>query len=274
MAEVNGGYIFVARKIQQSDIWRKPAEWLKVWIYLLQEVNHNDHKVFKRGTNFFNYQDIARSCLIRYPTVDNCLRWLKSTGQITTEKTTRGVIIKVLNYAKYQDSINYQNDKENGTKSDLITKQKRNGTDTINKNDKNVITKEGSEATSVALTPKDTSQAFFSDDPEVREQIIRRYAAEGKNESWVRREVDKFRDYWTEPNKSGTKFRWQMEKTFEVGRRLSTWLSRSRDFNRDQSISTVSTPIALPVEDISEEQQAENLRELDKIRSQFFKPKK
>jgi hypothetical protein len=42
-------------------------------------------------------------------------------------------------------------------------------------------------------------------------------------------ELDKFVNYWTERNKSGTKERWEMEKTFEVKRRLSTWFSRIQD---------------------------------------------
>lgn len=43
----------------------------------------------------------------------------------------------------------------------------------------------------------------------------------------VRAEIDKFANYWQERNSSGTKERWQTEKTFEVQRRLDTWFSRS-----------------------------------------------
>jgi hypothetical protein len=43
-------------------------------------------------------------------------------------------------------------------------------------------------------------------------------------------EVDKFVDYWTERNKSGTKQRWEIEKTFELSRRLKTWFNRSLVF--------------------------------------------
>jgi len=42
----------------------------------------------------------------------------------------------------------------------------------------------------------------------------------------VQRELDKFVNYWCEKNKTGTKERWEMEKVFEVQRRLATWLSR------------------------------------------------
>lgn len=39
----------------------------------------------------------------------------------------------------------------------------------------------------------------------------------------VRGELTKFVNYWTELNKSGTKQRWELEKVFEVQRRLATW---------------------------------------------------
>lgn len=136
--KIHGGYIFLARAIQHSDIWKKSANWLKVWIYVLQEVNHTDNKVFPKGTNFFNYKDISRDCMVSYSTVDNCIRWLKSTGQITGQKTTHGTIITVLNYAKYQTSENYKNGTNNGTANETLAKRKRNTYETINKNDKNV----------------------------------------------------------------------------------------------------------------------------------------
>jgi hypothetical protein len=41
--------------------------------------------------------------------------------------------------------------------------------------------------------------------------------------------LDKFCNYWTEKNKSRTKMRWELEKTFEIPRRLATWASRDTD---------------------------------------------
>lgn len=38
-----------------------------------------------------------------------------------------------------------------------------------------------------------------------------------------------FYDYWTEPNKSQTKMRFELERTWEVGRRLATW-SKNEQF--------------------------------------------
>ena len=39
--------------------------------------------------------------------------------------------------------------------------------------------------------------------------------------------LNDFIDYWTEPNKSKTKMRFEMQKTWSLSRRLSTWSKRS-----------------------------------------------
>lgn len=51
----------------------------------------------------------------------------------------------------------------------------------------------------------------------------------------VRAELTKFVNYWTEKNKSGTKEKWELEKTFEVQRRLTTWFSNMQGFQKFQS---------------------------------------
>ncbi len=49
--------------------------------------------------------------------------------------------------------------------------------------------------------------------------------------NFVLREIKKFIYYWTEPTRSGNKQRWQLEKTFELTRRLSTWFGNIKIFN-------------------------------------------
>jgi hypothetical protein len=56
-------------------------------------------------------------------------------------------------------------------------------------------------------------------------------------------ELDKFISYWTELNKSGTKQRWELEKTFEVQKRLLTWFRRANKSTGYQSQNKVSNII-------------------------------
>ncbi len=41
-----------------------------------------------------------------------------------------------------------------------------------------------------------------------------------------------FYAYWTEPNKSNTKFRQELEKTWDLERRLTTWIKNDKNFNK------------------------------------------
>ena len=43
--------------------------------------------------------------------------------------------------------------------------------------------------------------------------------------------VRAFFDYWTEPNKSNSKMRFELERTWDVSRRLGKWASNDRQFN-------------------------------------------
>lgn len=41
-----------------------------------------------------------------------------------------------------------------------------------------------------------------------------------------------FFEYWTEPNPSKTKMRFELERTWSIERRLTNWASRQKDFNK------------------------------------------
>lgn len=43
--------------------------------------------------------------------------------------------------------------------------------------------------------------------------------------------VRAFFDYWSEPNKSNSKMRYELERTWDLARRLGTWASRDSQFN-------------------------------------------
>ena len=70
-------------------------------------------------------------------------------------------------------------------------------------------------------------KSFFNKESEY-ENIVSLMSEKIPNHLVVR-ELDKFILYWTEPNKSGTKVRWQLQNTFEVKRRIKTWFDRISD---------------------------------------------
>jgi Domain of unknown function (DUF4373) len=77
----------------------------------------------------------------------------------------------------------------------------------------------------------DSANAESSPSNLIQERIIKfGLSLKTYEQKYTRELLTKFYKYWTEPNKSGTKFRAELEKTWDVQRRLETWASREKDF--------------------------------------------
>ena len=50
-------------------------------------------------------------------------------------------------------------------------------------------------------------------------------------EQYGRQMLSDFFRYWTEPNKSGTKMKFELERTWSIAGRLATWAGNQRVFN-------------------------------------------
>ena len=87
--KINGGATIWARKTIESDIfYKKPDKWFKIWFYLVTKVNHKNNKQFTRGSNFMKYEWIMEKTGSTKNEVDGCVRFLKKSKMITTQKTT------------------------------------------------------------------------------------------------------------------------------------------------------------------------------------------
>lgn len=53
----------------------------------------------------------------------------------------------------------------------------------------------------------------------------------GYSDRYPERMLEAFISYWTEPNKSRTRLRYELERTWDTGRRLVTWSSRDRTYS-------------------------------------------
>ena len=146
MAKIRGGYYIKARCIKNSFIATAPPHVREIWDYLIREANHKDKKIegtiIKRGQLLRTYQDIRDDLawkvgwrLERYSKWDceRAMKVLKKATMIATTKTTRGMVITVLQYDKFQTPENYESHNENHRRA-TIEPQSRH---TINKNVKN-----------------------------------------------------------------------------------------------------------------------------------------
>jgi len=108
---IQNGCILLARIILESEIWFKPPEYLKIFIYILLNVNHKTNSYYPRGSNYFNFKNELKDIHgVTINQVYDFLKWAKSekVDLLTTQKTTRGIVIKVNNYDTYQDIKNYK----------------------------------------------------------------------------------------------------------------------------------------------------------------------
>ena len=143
--QIKGGYYIKARCIQNSEISTAPPYVREIWDWVLKECNHKEAKssgkIIHRGECVRTFKDIQEGLkwMVGYRTekykkwqCENSMKWLTRVGMIATTKTTRGMVIKVLNYDKYQDPKNYESNNESNNEATM----KQQLTDTINKNDK------------------------------------------------------------------------------------------------------------------------------------------
>jgi hypothetical protein len=137
----------------------------------------------------------------------------------------------------YTEEKNSLEVKENGAYTELATKWQPNG----NLLAPEVKTREVklSQEKREKPAPKEISSRFFSEEEnQEQESVISMLVENGMQENIARSEIKKFVSYWTELNSTGKKQRWEMEKTFEIKRRLSTWfqkVSQFKGFDKDKN---------------------------------------
>lgn len=107
---IRGGTFQIARQIFESDLWNnKPATWKVIWIYILGNVSHKKTNKFERGEGFFNFSKSLR--LIGNDITEDMVKkfcaYARKSEMMSTLRSTRGMLIKVLNYDKYQTLGNY-----------------------------------------------------------------------------------------------------------------------------------------------------------------------
>lgn len=134
---------------------------------------------------------------------------------LSTEKTTRGMFISVLNYAKYQNISTYEKE----SKKDRSRTDQGQVKETITKEWKNERMKEV--ITNVIISePKQNS----FEEAEIMFERMRVYL-ETNNSTEKDKEMIRFYEYWTAPVKSWKEL-WRTEKTFAFKLRISNWMDK------------------------------------------------
>lgn len=124
------GYILISRSIIESEIWRKPPLYLKVWIWLLINAQFKKYKDLDRGELVTSIEEIRQACAYysgyrkEVPTkkqIYSILEWLRNPhgrdngrdaggSMVVTTAVTEGICVNICNFNKYQAPQNYGGD--------------------------------------------------------------------------------------------------------------------------------------------------------------------
>lgn len=210
------GWLKLHRASEDNDLYFSEAftRW-QAWQDILLLTNHKDSVAFirgvqipvKKGQSAHAVKTLAFRWKWSATKVNNFLEYLKKRNQIEVQKTNVTTIITVINWDKYQEEVNQTlPQKETRKKPEVNQKE-------TNKNEENNT---NSLESAVAL----------------RAHTFQNQVAQFVNQ-YDKKMLRAFYDYWTEKNKTGTKMKFEMERTFEVSKRLATWAGRETGYKKD-----------------------------------------
>ena len=105
------GYIKLSKKIL-GWAWYDNINVFKIFIHLLLTAEYQERKIgrltLERGQAFISQREVAKINGLSYKQVRNALECLQDTGEIEMHTTSKGTVITIRNYTKYQDFVVYQ----------------------------------------------------------------------------------------------------------------------------------------------------------------------
>lgn len=146
------------------------------------------------------------------------------------------IVIKHWKIHNYIQNDRYQETQYLEEKRSLLTKENGSYTECIQNvsiSDTQVRLGKDSIGKDRESTPSQIARSFF--EGEIQDIYNEMKTKTSLNDDLLKSEFQKFILYWTEPNKSGTKQRWEQQSTFEVKRRLATWLGKMKDFKNNKN---------------------------------------
>ena len=203
--------------------WFQDDGMVRLFINLILRANFQPKKwkgiLLERGQLVTGRRQLSIETGLSERTIRTCLQRLEDTGEITIKTTNKFSIITICNYDTYQYEDN-KNDQQTTNKrptndQQTTTAKEYNKERIYKKETSTVVDAKKSFSLSLAENLEKRNKSFY-------ESLVPYVDTYGKEL------IRAFYDYWTEPNKSKTKMRFELEKTWDVKRRLNTWASRDK----------------------------------------------
>lgn len=261
------GWIKIHRKITDWEYYGDPNTF-RIFFHCLVSANYEDKQWqginVNRGSFVTTTSDLSKTLSMTPMQVRTSLKKNVQANTISIESTNKYTIIHVLNFESYQTSengeqqtktpkLNKQNNKQNKSVNGSISNDCERKLFVNNKQNNNQITNNVTNKAeeSSPYNPykeeilkkkeiKETSNFIKLEEKKVKlsfaankEALTKRSKTFGENlvpyiETYGKEMIRAFYDYWSEPNRSYTKMRCELERTWDLGRRLTTWSNRDK----------------------------------------------
>ena len=156
------GYIKLYRSFMRWE-WYDDANTMRIFLHCLFRANHEQAKwhgqTIERGSFITSFGNLASELNLSVKQVRNCIKKLKSTGEVAHKGNNRNSIITINNYELYQEKGQAKDNQ--GTISGQ-TEGKQGATNNNEKNIKNDKNKKNIQAKNLFLK-------FFEDDSELKQ---------------------------------------------------------------------------------------------------------
>jgi len=228
------GFINIHRCIQYHWIWTD-ANKLKWWLDILITVNHSPAKVnigfdvfdCDRGQSLLSIGSWADRWKVSKDTARNFLTLLEREKMITRVSLGKSTRLTVCKYDDYQVSLHV---KQTDSVRDPYTNKKnnKNKKNNIHNVDISVDFHQNENATAPQVVIKKPKPNKWIETFEARKKEFAKsltpYVKTNDNPNGYPPEmVRSFFNYWTEPNISKSRMRWELEKTWSLSGRFATW---------------------------------------------------
>lgn len=200
------GWVKIHRKILDNNIWLRDITAWHIFEYFLLVANQN-------GQLSYGRKRLAEILEIHESTIYRAIKRLEKAKMVTQKPNNKFTNIYICNWEKYQSSANRV-----GNNKVTTSEQQSNNKVTHYKNIRN------KEYKNIRIEKRELIT------PTQKEELIFFLTEKGLDKQLVVSELEKFISYWSEKNISGTKQRWQMQKTWETKRRLATWFNNINKF--------------------------------------------
>ena len=202
------GWVKIHRQLKEKAYY-KDSEFVHLWLHLLLCANHcngeylNGYEIVKlqKGQFVTGRKKLSLETGISESKIERILKVFESEQQIEQQMNSRNRLISIVSWDKYQQTEQQMNSKRTASEQQVNT----------NNNDKKK--EEEEEKNNI-----DSRKSKFAS---TLKPYLNKFGSDLLNDFYA---------YWTEPNKSNTKFKQELEKTWDLNRRLETWAKNDKYF--------------------------------------------